>query len=175
MNSHILFFLMLIIVFIIYYESNILNNCNENYSNANNTNNVDEEDTCIEIDTLPYKFELQYLTDKSDMTTGLSLRDQPLKKSILYQGMMFDYGDNNNTRVMTMKDTVIPLDMIFVDENSKIVGIIEDAVPNSTNIYTVDEKCRYVIELNAGTVKNTKLKVGDKIADNKVIEIEQLS
>jgi uncharacterized protein len=49
-----------------------------------------------------------------------------------------------------MKNTVIPLDMIFADSAGKIVGIVRKAVPFSEGIDSIDGDSQYVLEVNGG-------------------------
>ena len=60
-----------------------------------------------------------------------------------------------------MKNTVLPLDMIFLDDDRKIVGIVKDAVPFTTTERTVGAPSRYVLEVNAGFSAKHELKTGD--------------
>lgn len=61
-----------------------------------------------------------------------------------------------------MKDTLIPLDMIWLDEEKRIVYIEKEVQPESyPNIYTPDTPALYVLELNAGLVEKNNLKLGD--------------
>lgn len=67
-----------------------------------------------------------------------------------------------------MKDTLIPLDIIWINSTNKIVSIqtatIEtDKVDLQLHVYTNDEPAKYVIELNAGSAQKIGLKVGDSI------------
>ena len=64
---------------------------------------------------------------------------------------------------MWMKDTLIPLDMIFVDKNGKIYFIYENAEPNSTNPIMAPKRPRAVLEINGGQVDKFGIKVGDRI------------
>lgn len=66
-----------------------------------------------------------------------------------------------------MKDTYIPLDMIWLDKNFKVVKIATVLQTNSENSYTNKDKAKYVIELNANEVFKRDLKIGDivKISD----------
>jgi uncharacterized membrane protein (UPF0127 family) len=65
-----------------------------------------------------------------------------------------------------MKNTYIPLDMIWINNDSRIVHI-EHAVPcNSTSEcmpYTPAEVANYVLEVNAGFVNANKVKIGDEV------------
>lgn len=59
-----------------------------------------------------------------------------------------------------MKDTPIPLDMIFIRDGA-IVSLIENAVPYSEDILTPDESYTMVLEVPGGTVARHGIQVGD--------------
>jgi len=62
-----------------------------------------------------------------------------------------------------MKNTLIPLDMLFLDEHGRIIDIHERAVPLSTDIIAGKAPARYVIELNGGTAARLGIKPGDQV------------
>jgi len=62
-----------------------------------------------------------------------------------------------------MKNTPLPLDMIFVDSGLTIVDINHNATPYSESIFTSAEPCRYVVEVNGGYCEANGIAVGDKI------------
>lgn len=62
-----------------------------------------------------------------------------------------------------MKDTLIPLDLIYVDDNMKVVHVIENAPPESTELLISSAPFQYVLEVNAGTVDEHDIKVGDAV------------
>jgi uncharacterized membrane protein (UPF0127 family) len=64
---------------------------------------------------------------------------------------------------MWMKNTYIPLDVIFLDDNMKILGYVVDTVPLSLESISIDKKSNNVLEMNAGSVKYFNMKIGDKI------------
>jgi uncharacterized membrane protein (UPF0127 family) len=64
---------------------------------------------------------------------------------------------------MWMKNTRIPLDMIFIDENNLILSIKTNAKPDSTDLISSGQKINKVLEINAGLVKNLQIKVGQKV------------
>jgi uncharacterized membrane protein (UPF0127 family) len=70
-----------------------------------------------------------------------------------HEGMLFVFEDDS-VRTFWMKNTYIPLDMIFVDENKRVVGVVEDAEPMTTTTRTVGKPSRYVVEVNAGWARN---------------------
>lgn len=81
-------------------------------------------------------------------------------------GMLFAY-NNEEPRTFWMKNTLIPLDMIFVDSSSKIVDIKENVPPceqEECPTYPSQEPAQYVLEVNAGFVQQKEVKIGDRLA-----------
>jgi uncharacterized membrane protein (UPF0127 family) len=78
------------------------------------------------------------------------------------QGMLFVWPEEA-PRTMWMKDTFIPLDMIFIDAQGKIVGIVTDAVPHDLSPLGTDRPARYVLEVPAGDAKRLGLAVGQTL------------
>jgi uncharacterized membrane protein (UPF0127 family) len=78
------------------------------------------------------------------------------------QGMLFIWPEEA-PRTMWMKDTFIPLDIIFIDAQGKIVGIVTDAVPHDLSPLGTDRPARYVLEVPAGDVKRLGLAVGQAL------------
>ena len=64
---------------------------------------------------------------------------------------------------MWMKNTFIPLDLLYIDWTGKIVGFHQRAVPQSLEVITSRQPVRAVLEVNAGTVARLKIGVGDKV------------
>jgi len=67
-----------------------------------------------------------------------------------------------------MKNTRIPLDMIFITENGKVADIIENATPcpDSAPVcpnYEPSAPAKFVLEVNAGVAKENGLKIGDDL------------
>lgn len=77
-------------------------------------------------------------------------------------GMLFIY-DDVRVRSFWMKNTLLPLDMLFIDEKGKIVGIIEGAEPMTLTSRSVGIPAKYVLELNAGQAKKLGLQPGVKM------------
>ena len=93
-----------------------------------------------------------------DAVKGLMYVKEPLHSRY---GMLFDMGYKVNS--MWMKNTFISLDVIFLDKNMNIIGFKENNQPHSLKSISVNKPSRYVLEMNAGTVKKFNLKNGDKI------------
>lgn len=63
-----------------------------------------------------------------------------------------------------MKNTFVPLDIIYIDEGGRIVGIFENAVPESTAFMPSDGAVKAVLEVNAGQVRARGIAVGDRVS-----------
>ena len=100
-----------------------------------------------------------YIKRAHDKKLGLMHRKNKLKKN---HGLLFDY-DRYGVFTFWMKDTYIPLEVICLDHNYKVVGVIEDLKPKSKKSRTLDRPFRYAIEVNKGTSKKNSLKAGDYI------------
>ena len=64
-------------------------------------------------------------------------------------GMLFIY-DSDDIRAMWMKNTFIPLDMVFARGDGTVASIITNTTPRSLRSNRSSEPVRYVLELNAG-------------------------
>jgi uncharacterized membrane protein (UPF0127 family) len=60
-----------------------------------------------------------------------------------------------------MKNTVIPLDMIFADARGKIVGVVQNAEPFSERPLSVEGDSLYVLEVNGGFTQRNHVQAGD--------------
>ncbi len=77
-------------------------------------------------------------------------------------GMIFDFKADQPV-AMWMRNTRLPLDMLFIARDGKVVNIRERAVPfDETSIYS-DGPVRSVLELNGGTVSRLGIKPGDVV------------
>ena len=78
------------------------------------------------------------------------------------EGMLFDLRDYPYS-AMWMKNTYIPLDMLFLDCSFYVVDIYEHAEPLSLKKISSNKDFCYVLEINGGEVKHHQLKIGDKV------------
>ncbi len=92
------------------------------------------------------------------ITTGMMFRtDMPPMTAMLfvfYQSMEVSFW---------MKNTLVPLDMLFIDAEKTIRHIHTNAVPRDETLIPSQGPVRYVLEIPAGTVDQLHLAVGDKI------------
>jgi len=78
------------------------------------------------------------------------------------QGMLFIFPDQKK-HSFWMKNTPVSLDIVFANNNWEIIGIIENTTPESSKPLTIDKPSKYILEIKADSVKNNKIKLGDKI------------
>lgn len=77
-------------------------------------------------------------------------------------GMLFDYKESRPV-AMWMKNTHVPLDMLFIDAGGRIVRVAEDTEPLSLTPIPSGEPVRAVLELNAGTARRLAIRAGDRV------------
>lgn len=77
-------------------------------------------------------------------------------------GMIFEFAPEQMV-YMWMKNTKIPLDMLFIDKNDQIINIKHQATPESLDIISSLYKVTRVLEINGGVVNNLGIRVGDKV------------
>ncbi len=83
-------------------------------------------------------------------------------------GMLFAFGETRQV-FMWMKNTYIPLDMLFIAKDGKITAIKENAEPHSESIIDSKGPIDFVLELNGGTVKRLGIRTGNRI-QNELVE-----
>ncbi|MEK7065965.1 MAG: DUF192 domain-containing protein [Patescibacteria group bacterium] len=78
-------------------------------------------------------------------------------------GMFFVF-DSPDYQSIWMKDMLFPIDIIWIDENSKIIHIEKNISPDTyPKIFTAPFKARFVLELNAGISEFYNLRLGQAI------------
>jgi uncharacterized membrane protein (UPF0127 family) len=135
--------------------------------------------------SIPPKFALQkepvfnkqgvlYFTNKhTDTITNIEIEiaDTPKKRETglmhrhkmgTNQGMLFIF-DKEERQSFWMKNTHIPLDIIFVNQEKTIVHIAENCQPYSLKSIPSFEYAKYVVEVNAGFANKYDLRIGDSI------------
>ncbi len=78
-------------------------------------------------------------------------------------GMLFIF-ENESLRNFWMKNTIIPLDIIYLDSNKKIISIAENTTPYSEEGIPSLGVAKYVVEVNAGFTKRNNIQKGDEIS-----------
>lgn len=105
-----------------------------------------------------HRFTIELARTPAEMERGLMYRDRLAPD----HGMLFLY-DEERSASFWMKNTLIPLDLIFADSSGRIVQIAERAVPLSTALISSDSSVRAVLEVNGGTADRLKIAVGDRL------------
>ncbi|MBF0334190.1 MAG: DUF192 domain-containing protein [Alphaproteobacteria bacterium] len=77
-------------------------------------------------------------------------------------GMLFDFGRPRPV-AMWMKDTLIPLDMLFIDGAGRVVKVAADTVPLSLDLIESREMVRMVLELAGGTAARLGIGPGARV------------
>jgi hypothetical protein len=77
-------------------------------------------------------------------------------------GMLFDWKNPRESR-MWMRNTIAPLDMIFINADGTIRSIAENAVPESLAVIDSRGPVRATLEVAAGTAARLNIRVGDKV------------
>ena len=108
-----------------------------------------------------HKFVVDVATTMAQRQVGLMYR----KKMARNRGMMFDFGEEQLI-AMWMKNTLIPLDMLFVDKTGRILQIERATTPLSLETIAGRRPAMSVIELNAGLTTELGISEGDQVMHN---------
>jgi len=106
-------------------------------------------------------FKIEIAQSQEERERGLMFR-QALKED---EGMLFIF-PSEEFHSFWMKNTLIPLDIIWINKENKIVYIQHNALPCTSDpcpSYTSKQKAIYVLEINAGFVEKYNFEEGDKI------------
>lgn len=102
-------------------------------------------------------FDIEIAKTSYEKQTGLMYR-RSMEKN---QGMLFVYPNERPRPGFYMKNTYIPLDLIYIDAEYKIVDFNENTEPLNETPLPSKAPAKYVLEVNAGTVDNLGLELGD--------------
>jgi uncharacterized protein len=104
-----------------------------------------------------------------EFNVTLAVTPAERQKGLMFQetlkdnsGMLFIF-PKTEVHSFWMKNTFLPLDMIFIDERMKIVGIVENAEPMTTTSRAVNKASKYVLEVTAGTCRRLSIKSQQKV------------
>jgi uncharacterized protein len=109
--------------------------------------------------------------DGSTVRVALEVMNTPAarERGMMYRpalaedhGMLFVFPEEVE-HPFWMKNTLVPLDMLFIAGDGRIVGIHADAVPISTASLSVGQPSTYVLEVNGGWAARHGVRAGDRI------------
>jgi uncharacterized membrane protein (UPF0127 family) len=103
-------------------------------------------------------FQVEVADTPSKRSFGLQYR----KELAADRGMIFLF-PSEEQQSFWMKNTPIPLDMIFINSGRKIVGIVEQTTPFSLDSRAVPAPSQFVLEINGGLAKRHGIRPGDVV------------
>jgi uncharacterized membrane protein (UPF0127 family) len=112
----------------------------------------------LKTDSGPHSFAIELATTPAERALGLMYR----RTLPADAGMLFLY-DNPQPLTMWMRNTFIPLDMVFIGADGKVHRIESRTEPFSTQLISSEGNVQGVLELNAGTAASIGLKAGDVV------------
>lgn len=101
---------------------------------------------------------IEVADDSSERAVGMMFR----RSTPADHAMLFDFGESRLV-TMWMRNTFVPLDIVFIGEDMLIVKINANAVPQSLDIIGSGEPVRFALELAAGVAQRDGLQVGDSV------------
>jgi uncharacterized membrane protein (UPF0127 family) len=110
-------------------------------------------------------------TDSKDQTVTVEItdNDHDRQRGLMYRksmaddhGMIFVF-DQKEDHSFWMKNTCIPLDMLYIDDDGLIVGIEENTPTLSESTFSVGCESKYVLEMNAGWTRKHGVKAGQRV------------
>ena len=106
----------------------------------------------------PKRFEVEVMRDDASRSRGLMFR----RHMAAEHGMLFDF-ERTEPVTMWMKNTYLPLDMVFIRPDGTVSRIAADTEPLSTAIIPSGSPVVAVLELNAGTAAKLGIQPGDRV------------
>jgi uncharacterized protein len=112
------------------------------------------------------------VTKKSPLVFDVWLADTPARQAqgLMFvrslpeqRGMLFVY-QSPKTITMWMKNTYIPLDMVFIDDRGRIQSIVERATPHSLATISSGKPARAILEIGGGEARRLGLKPGQPVS-----------
>ncbi len=105
-----------------------------------------------------HDFNVEMATTQEQQTVGEMFRPTVPADG----GMLFDWGTARQSD-MWMRNTLAPLDMLFIGPDGTVKHIAENAVPQSLAIISSGGPVRATLEIAAGTAEKLDIRVGDKV------------
>lgn len=106
-----------------------------------------------------HQFTIELADTDEERQIGLMFRTELAEGA----GMLFDFGGQPEPRSMWMKNTLIPLDMAFIDETGVIRRIAADTTPRSLDSISSGAPVSAVLEVAGGTFARLGVAEGDRV------------
>ena len=107
----------------------------------------------------PHEFQVELADDDRERAMGLMFR----RSMGAEEGMLFDFGSEQPANFW-MRNTYIPLDLLFIRADGTIESIAERTTPLSEKSVPSKGPVRYVLEINGGTSDKLGIEPGDKVS-----------
>ena len=105
-----------------------------------------------------HRFNIEVATSPQQISQGLMFRRQMATDA----GMLFIF-ERPDPATFWMKNTFIPLDMIFIGVDGRILNIAERTIPQTETPVPASGPTRAVLEVNGGTTSRLGIKPGDRV------------
>ena len=112
----------------------------------------------ITTKTAPLSFSVEVADTPDEQALGLMNRPHMASAA----GMLFAF-DAPKQAQFWMKNTLIPLDMLFADENGRITRIHENAIPQDLSVIDGGAGVKFVLEINGGLAGRMGVQAGDQL------------
>jgi uncharacterized membrane protein (UPF0127 family) len=122
------------------------------------TSRANAASVTIESAARPLSFRVELAITRAEQARGLMFR-QHLDADA---GMLF-VNEAPGPLVFWMKNTLIPLDMIFIGADHRIVGIVENAEPQTETPRRVEGSSQYVLEIGGGLSSKLGIQAGQRV------------
>jgi len=113
--------------------------------------------TIVSSDTR-HDITVELASTREQIATGMMFRTEMARD----RGMLFDMGEPRRVSFF-MKNTLIPLDMLFIDTEGRVLAIAENAVPMSLRQIDPGVPVKAVLEINGGQASEMGLAPGDRV------------
>jgi len=120
--------------------------------------NLPVEELVILSGDTEHKFKAEVAATDQQRSMGLMFR----KEMPAERGMLFLF-EREGDRYFWMKNTPLPLDIIFIDANGAIVSIADNTTPFSEDVIPSLGPAQFVFEINAGLAEKLDISAGDKV------------
>ena len=126
----------------------------KSFSKHSKGGEIKDEDDVVIVNISEKSYRLVVAKSDEEKEKGL----QDIEELDDNEGMLFDYRDDIQEEIsFWMKDTIIPLDIVFIDESDKVISV-QQGEPESEELLT-EHNVAYVIEVN----QNSGIKSGDLV------------
>lgn len=109
-------------------------------------------------------YQVEIASSLAQTKAGLMYRtDFPRDRAMLFLNLLSSAEQDKKEILMWMANTLLPLDMIFLNAKGVIISIFENAVPFSKSMISSKIPATFVIEVNAGEIAEKHIQKGQRV------------